>query len=419
MTLVQPRRSRRTAINNLSVILIAAAATGGCSRRAEQPPSHTVVAAPALSESEIRDRDIEFYAARVQGDPTGAANLARLASLYLQRSRETGDSRDALHAEDAARRSIHNRAAHNDAAEQVLSSALLSQHRFVEALRIAEKVRDRNPTSAPLRAAVAEIEMELGQYDSATAIFSKLGPQESNPSVAPRLARWAEIRGETDAARRFIRKAVAIASADKSLPREQVAWFWLRSGDIELRAGNLSGADSAYRAGLAAHPDDYRLLAGMSRLEGARHQWQNAVEYGERAIAVNLDPATLGLLSDAYAALGDSAKSGEYAHALDVAVRKQPGAYHRAWSLFLLDHDRRVAEVYEKTRKELETRKDIYGYDLLAWALHKQGRDHEASAAMKVALSQGTLDPQLLAHAAVIDRALASSRIRAGAGAAR
>jgi uncharacterized protein HemY len=177
-----------------------------------------------------------------------------------------------------------------------------------------------------------------------------------------------------------------------------------------MRAENLAGADSAYRAGLAVHPGDYRLLAAMSRLASARHQWQSAVEYGEQAIAVNLDPATLGLLSDAYAALGDSAKSNEYAGALEVAVSRQPGAYHRAWSLFLLDHDRRVAEVYQKTRKELETRKDIYGYDLLAWALHKQSRDAEAAAAMKIALSQGTRDPQLLAHAAAIDRALGSSR---------
>jgi tetratricopeptide (TPR) repeat protein len=412
MTLVQPRRTRRRVIEILMVAVAAAVAASGCSRQAKQSAAHSAIAAPVLSESEIRDRDIEFYAERVKGDPTGAANFSRLASLYLQRSRETGDPRDAIRAEDAARRSVNNRGAHNDAAQQVLSSALLSQHRFSEALHVAKIVRDRNPESAPLRASVAEIEMELGQYDSAGATFTALRREATDLSVAPRLARWAEIRGQTNEARFFIRRAVSIASTDKSLPREQVAWFWLRSGDIELRADNLAGADSAYRAGLAAHPGDYRLLAGMSRVSSARHRWQDAVEYGEQAIAVNLDPATLGLVSDAYGALGDSVKSDEYAHALDVAVRKQPGAYHRAWSLFLLDHDRRVAEVYQKTRIELATRKDVYGYDLLGWALHKQGRDREASAAMKVALSQGTRDPQLLAHAAAIEHTLASTAKR-------
>src|SRR5207247_2614697 len=103
------------------------------------PPRQAAAAAPApaLSESEIRDLDIEFYKARAKRDPTGAADLARLAGLYLQRSRETGDPRDAVRAEQAARRSLRNRASHNDQAEQVLSSSLLSQHRFAEALVVA------------------------------------------------------------------------------------------------------------------------------------------------------------------------------------------------------------------------------------------------------------------------------------------
>ena len=129
----------------------------------------------------------------MKGDPHGAADLARLASLYLQRSRETGDPRDAIRAEEAARRSMRNRDAHNAQAMQVLSSSLLAQHRFVEALRVARAVRDRNPDAPALRAAVAEIEMELGQYDSARVTFAALGDAKSSLSVAPRLARWAEI----------------------------------------------------------------------------------------------------------------------------------------------------------------------------------------------------------------------------------
>ncbi len=148
------------------------------------------------------------------------------------------------------------------------------------------------------------------------------------------------------------------------------------------------------------------MLAATARLDAARHEWRAAIAAGEQAIATSLDPATLGVLSDAYAAIGDSAKSDEYARALDVAVLKQPGAYHRAWSLFLLDHHRHVAGVYRKVLVELRTRRDIYGYDLLAWALHAQGRDVEAKAAMAHALAQGTRDAQLFYHAAVIERAL-------------
>lgn len=403
--LVHPLVTARAVL--FTALAAAGAAGTACSRGAPVPKN--VAAAPVtapLSESTILDLDIEFYKERADRDPTGATDLARLAGLFLQRSRETGDPSDAIRAESTARRSIRDRGARNDAAAQVLSASLLAQHRFDEALSIARTLRDGNPDVPSLRAAVGEIEMELGQYDSARAAFDSLSGFSQDLSIAPRLARWAEIEGRTGEARWLMRTALTNALATPHMPREQVAWFWLRNGDIDLRSGRYARADSEYRAGLAAHPGDYRLLAASARLAAAQHDWRRAIRAGEEAIATSLDPVTLGVLSDAYAAIGDSAKALEYARVLDVAVLKQPGAYHRAWSLFLLDHDRHVATVYRKVLVELQTRRDIYGYDLLAWALHAQGRDAEAKAAMAHALSQGTRDAQLFYHAAVIERSL-------------
>ncbi len=365
----------------------------------------TTPAAPARSEAEIRDLDIEYVAARAARDPSGASDLARLGALYLSRARETGDPRDITHAEDVARRSLRNRPERNGPAAHVLQSSLLAQHRFDEALTIAIAALDAEPENAGLRAVVGEIQMELGQYDSARASFAGVRASLGDPVVAPRLARWAEIQGQPDKARRLLRAAQATVQRLPDVPREQLAWYWLRIGDVELRAEQFSAADSAYLAGLAEHPNDYRLLSALAHSALLQRQWQRAVAYGERAIAVTLDPATLGTLSDAYAALGDSARSEEFARALDVVVLQQPGAYHRAWSLFLLDHQRHMRVVTRKIREEMRTRKDVYAYDLLAWSLHKQGRHADAKAAMSVALAQGTRDPQLRRHAAAIEAA--------------
>ena len=96
----------------------------------------------------------------------------------------------------------------------------------------------------------------------------------------------------------------------------------------------------------------------------------------------------------------------ERARVLEVTMNGQTGPFHRAWSLFLLDHDRRVAEVLRKAQEEIAIRHDIYGWDLLAWALHKSGRDGEAADAMARALSLGTRDGMLFYHAAMIEHAL-------------
>jgi len=56
-------------------------------------------------------------------------------------------------------------------------------------------------------------------------------------------------------------------------------------------------------------------------------------------------------------------------------------------------------------QRDLATRRDVYGYDLLAWALFKSGRVTEARAAMAQALAWGTEDPELRARARAIDAA--------------
>ena len=386
------------------VVTVAAGAGAATAVRAAGNASRADIAARVHGAAQIRDADIAFYVRRVARDPIGAADRSRLAGLYLQRARETANYEDYRRAERLARRSLELRVAHNENTYVVLASALLAQHRFVEAHAAAQALNSRAPGVPGHQALLAEIALELGRYGEARALFDSLWPARHELTVAPRLARWAELTGRTDLARRLLERALADAKTRRDLPPEQVAWFHLRVGDLALRTGRLSEAEFAFHEGLTVFPGDYPLLAGLARLEASRGQWRRVIDYGDSSIVTVLDPATLGLVSDAYAQLGDSAAAAQYARAMEVAVLGQPGQWHRAWSLFLLDHGRRVPEVLAHVTKELETRRDIYGYDLLAWALHKSGRDGAARIAMARALALGTDDPLLLRHAAAIGR---------------
>jgi tetratricopeptide (TPR) repeat protein len=357
-------------------------------------------------ESRIREADIAFYAARAARDPSGAADLAMLATLYLERARATGDPSDAIRAETAARHSLTNRTSHNDRAVSVLSSSLLAQHRFADALVFSKRLAAEDTTNPAARAALAEIDMELGRYNDARAIFHSLEPRAAELSVASRYARWLELTGHPGAARSALHRALVTAEHTTGLPTEQLAWYWLRLGDLDQRTGAADRAETDYREGLRLRPEDYRLLSARAHIAAVRGRWDDAISYGERAIAISLDPATLGTLSDAYAAKGDTAHASDYKHALEVAVLSQPGAYHRAWSLFLLDHREHLNEVHAKVRAELRTRSDIYGWDLYAWSLHQRGQNADARKAMTHALALGTVDASLFYHAAMIEHAL-------------
>jgi tetratricopeptide (TPR) repeat protein len=225
-------------------------------------------------------------------------------------------------------------------------------------------------------------------------------------AVAPRYARWEELRGRPVEARRLLREARDEASGRHEMPAAHIAWFHWRLGDLALRQGRVREAEKELEAGLAVVPDDHRLLEALARAAAARGRWSEAIEYGERAIARTLDPATLGLLYQVYAASGDSAKAEEYYRAMSITVLGQPDTFHRLWGLLLLDRGREVPTVLSRAEQEILVRRDVYGWDLLAWALHKSGRQSEAAEKMRHALALGTRDASLFYHAGMIATAL-------------
>ena len=381
----------------------AAALAIGAGLAIGRPPRVTAAAAPPQrSESEIRSLDIEFYERRVAEDSFSAADRSRLASLYLQRARETGRYPDYERAAALARGSLALREAHNEETYVLLASALLAQHEFTEALRVARRLYAADTTDVSHTALLAEVELEVGDYPSAARHFAAVASNADKPSIAARLARWYELTGRLEKARAILRRSAARMASIPDVPSEQVAWFHYRLGELSMRAGRLEEADSAFRRALAVLPTDYRALGGLARLASQRADWAASVEYGSKAIAVQLDPSTLGTISDAHAALGHPDLARSFADAMAVSALSQPDRIHRAWGLFLLDHDRDVARVLRDARAEIRSRTDVYGYDLLAWALYKSNRIGEAQKAAASALAQGTEDASLFYHAGMI-----------------
>lgn len=363
-----------------------------------------IVLPTSLNESEVRDRDIQFYSKRVADDPSGATDRFTLAGLLFARSRNTGSTADLDRALALVRQSISGRARRNYQAFELLASLLMAKHEFAAARAVAIRADSLDPGTPSHLALLGEIELELGKYDEAAAHFRAINYDGRNFTTGARIARWYELTGRSDLARVILKRAIVSVDRRDDLPREQVAWFYYRLGDLELKAGNVASADSAFLIGLARHPDDTRVLGGLSRASLAKGEWQKAIDYGERATAIQLDPATLGTVSLAYAKLGDTVEAKSYARAMSVSALKQPGVIHRAWGLFLLDHGtaRDRADVLRRARRELKDRKDVYGHDLMAWALYRNGRLGEARKEMRSALSQHTQDVMLEAHATTI-----------------
>jgi len=377
---------------------LAAVATGASALARRAPASRSAASLAA----EIREQDIAFFQRRVAAEPEGALDLVQLGALYLERFGQLGAEADALDAEASARRSLANRATRNAAAWQLLAAALLGQHRFVEARDAAERLVALDSDAPGAQAVLGETLLELGEYAGADRIFKSLTAWRYDPALAPRYARWLELRGRAGEARALLEAArETLAHSDPPRP-ERLAWYELRLGELALRFGALPEARRRLDAGLALLPGNWRLLAARARLALAGGDYPLAIALGDSSLARHLDPATLALVGDAWRARGDTAQAAEYFRGMEAATQAPRGGFHRAWYLALLDHDRRVPEVLAAVQRDLLTRRDVYGYDLLAWALFKSGRPAEARQAMARALAWGGEDPLLHAHARAI-----------------
>jgi hypothetical protein len=129
-------------------------------------------------------------------------------------------------------------------------------------------------------------------------------------------------------------------------------------------------------------------------------------------VAISPQPEALAALGDLYSITGDSVSARKQYDTVEfignlAAINAQ--VYNRALVLFWVNHDRNAAQALALAENELQTRKDIYGWDAYAWALLANGRAADADAAMQNALAQGTHDALLSYHAGMIAAALGDS----------
>lgn len=367
-------------------------------------------------------KNLEFSASQARTDPGNAIFAAQLAAGYLDSYRETGDSADATRAEQAARASLAIRTNRNGDALFQLSRALLTQHRFAEALKYARFASTKDPVG--LRQC-ADIEMELGDYQAAArdieackaiaradALQLAALPNnvhadkpEDDPAFLSLEARLNELHGDSVGQLRLLSQATKLADANMDMPVESIAWFHERLGRCLSMMGRLDEAHASYLVGLKAFPRDYRTLAALAHLEAARGNWPKTIEWGTRAARIVPSPETLALLGDANAALGQQSRAASQYRLVEQIgglARAQGVLYDRQLALFYADHGRHLSDAVTIARGELAARHDIYAYDTLAWTLFKANRLEEAASNAKRATQFGTRDASLWFHAGEI-----------------
>src|SRR5262245_947064 len=353
------------------------------------------------------DQAILISRRQIQRRPESAAGYVTLSDAYIQKSRQTGDLSYLTLAEQALRRAL-DLAPENAGAVRHLAYVFASRHEFREAAALARKAIALDPDDGHAHGVLGDALLELGEYEAAAQAFDTMTRLDRSLYSLSRRSGLSSVRGDPDRAVAELGEAIE-AGRTSGEPPESIAWAQWQLGAEHFGVGRLDLAETQYGAALRTFPGYYRALAGLAQVRAAQQRHDDAIELYRRALAAIPLPEYAGALGDLYTRLGREEEARKQ-YALVESIGRLNAVnqvvYNRELASFYADHDMKLDEAVGAARAELQARRDVYGYDALAWALYKAGNVEGALAPMTEALRFGTRDARLFFHAGMIHRGL-------------
>ena len=247
-------------------------------------------------------------------------------------------------------------------------------------------------------------------YEAAIESFQTMVDLKPNLDSYSRVSYMRELSGDVQGAVEAMEMAL-----DAGAPgTESTAWVRVQLGDLYLRSGRPQKAAELFEAALRDFGEYYLALLGLGRAHAAEGRYEEAINLYERVVAAVPLPTALSELGDLYFRSGDAAKAQLQYDTVELIAELAAingVSYNRELVMFYADHDFKLDRPLQLAREELKVRRDIYGYDALAWALYKNGRPQEAADAMAEAMRLGTRDAALLFHSGMIFRDLGDNEL--------
>lgn len=366
-------------------------------------------AAPVAADYLTRDRVIAFWekasAEHHRGD---MMTPGKLSAEYLQRFRERGDIGDVTRALHQAQLSLAAQPYGNAAAENDLGSALLSLHRFKDALAVTRHTERFDPGDPVLSVREASVDLELGRYAAAKKLIDYLDGHRSKDDDASGLdtlmTRYDELTGHLARARERFTKTTADANAQYSSGAQARAWYWFRSGELAFEAGDNDTAIADERQSLTVFPNYSEANRMLARFTCAMHRWQECLTAAQASAAVVPYPEVLGNEADAQRALGQTtqaAQTDDLIHTVE-RIGNTEHISDRLLAIYYSEHHENLDDAYRIAKRELAVRDDIFTDDTLAWSAAMDGHWNEARTRIARATQYGTENALLDYHAGMI-----------------
>ena len=386
-------------------LLMLVVATLRDARRPAQEIGAAALTLPLPTTREDLATTVTHMEERLAKHPNDGDAVVRLAEALIRVQRVNSDAAAVMRAESRLRAFLAETPDYYDA-RRVLGSVLLSQHRFRDAIREAERARALDPRDAWNYGVIGDAHLELGEYDEAFGAFDRMGALRPGPPAYARVAYALEIKGDLTGALASMRMAADGTSAHDA---EGQAWHYAQVGNLLLQRGQLGDARREFERAAFTFPNHPYAVIGLARVKTAEGDEAGALALYQQLYARTPTPELAAVLGDLHARAG-RAELAEMSY-LDAERLEREGwaseePQPQALARFLAERGRKVSEAVTLAETAAANRRDVHTMDALAWAYFKAGRLDRAHRVAQSAVRMGTRDVRILYHAAAIRAAV-------------
>lgn len=341
-------------------------------------------------------------------EPNDINALMRLAAIYIQEARETGNY---MYYDKAAMKSVNTVLKIDSLNFNALvykSLIYLSQHHFAEGLATAQKAGKVNPYNAYVYGLMVDGNVEMGNYDSAVADADKMVSIRPDLTSYSRVSYLREIFGNYKSSIDAMTMAVEAGGRGD----EHTEWTRAQLGNLYEKTGDYKKAEYLYNTSLSMRPDYPYALAGLARVAVAANDTKKAIALYEKADSLINDNTMKEELVDLYRQSGQNKKADELANEVIEDLSKDATAGDKDQTI---GHyaDRELAYAYLKVKNEdkalehamLEYNRRPENIDVnetVAWVYYNKGEYDKALPYIKAALKTNSKNPVLLSRAGLI-----------------
>jgi len=349
--------------------------------------------------------EIDFWQKKYDKAPNQTSYLSLMASSYSKLFENTGKV-EYLYKAEKLLLQVNKEYKYGEVGPiRSLGRNYISQHRFKEALDLANKALAIGEGMKETQKLLFDVNMELGNYAEAEKNLAYI-TDKTDFDYCIRISKWNDHLGDLKTAITYMEKAkqIAIDNDNKSLK----IWTYSNLGDLNGHAGNIKTSYDYYLKTLAIEPNNSYALKGIAWIAFSYERDTNEALRIIDNISKRHHTPDFYLLKAQIAEYDNDAamKNQNLKDYFNMLSTIDYGAmYNKYNTLIYADEKATASKALEIAKVEIAQRPTPDSYDLLAWSYYNLGEVKKALEIEQQYVVGKSFEPKLNYHLATIYKA--------------